>query len=285
MSLDRRLLTISGSRPQARSPTCGAPPREPRGSATRAKPRPSFALCSFPCIDEVRALPSPAVMLSATVPAVSGRGRRQTRWPLPPPALPNRSCSCRERNQARAPRGDQAPTGHVSSVLHAISQGGPSPSARNCGAGAPFAPTRWSLPRPFATMQAPRNPALCLGAYPTVVATECPEPPCPERVLPAPGCRRSYGLMRQTTTLPAPPVCPLRARSLQVLARPCWAMALPDIISATLVQVLGPTQARRRRRQLRDHPRPLPRLDCPTALQSGLECPGFDGALVCRSCQ
>ena len=44
---------------------------------------------------------------------------------------------------------------------HAICQGGPSPSARNCGAGAPFAPTRWSLPRPFATLQAPRNPAQC----------------------------------------------------------------------------------------------------------------------------
>ena len=56
------------------------------------------------------------------------------------------------------------------------------------------------------------------GAYPAVVATECPEPLCPKRVLPAPGRprrppggalpprRRSYGLMRQTTTLPAPPV-------------------------------------------------------------------------------
>ena len=54
------------------------------------------------------------------------------------------------------------PSPVLASVLHAISQGGPSPSARNCGAGAPFAPTRWSLPRPFATMQAPRNPALCL---------------------------------------------------------------------------------------------------------------------------
>ena len=45
-----------------------------------------------------------------------------------------------------------------------ISQAGlpPSPSARNCSAGAPFAPTRWSLPRPFATTQAPQNPALCL---------------------------------------------------------------------------------------------------------------------------
>ena len=50
--------------------------------------------------------------------------------------------------------------------------------------------------------------------------------------------------MRQTIPLPAPPVCPLCARSLQVVASPCWAMALPDIISATLVQVLGPIPRR-----------------------------------------
>jgi hypothetical protein len=43
------------------------------------------------------------------------------------------------------------PSPVLASVLHAISQGGPSPTARNCGAGAPFAPTRWSLLRPFAT--------------------------------------------------------------------------------------------------------------------------------------
>ena len=32
---------------------------------------------------------------------------------------------------------------------------------------------------------------------------------------------------------------PLRTWSLQVVAIPCWDLALPDIISATLVQVLG----------------------------------------------
>jgi hypothetical protein len=47
-----------------------------------------------------------------------------------------------------------------------------------------------------------------------------------------------------TIPLPAPPVSPLCARSLQVVASPCWAMALPDIISATLVQVLGPIPRR-----------------------------------------
>jgi hypothetical protein len=90
-----------------------------------------------------------------------------------------RACGCRDRSQARAPRGTQCsnwprflkplydpgrsdfPSPVLASALHAISQSGPSPSARNCGAGAPFAPSRWSLPRPFATMQAPRNPALC----------------------------------------------------------------------------------------------------------------------------
>ena len=100
--------------------------------------------------------------------------------PLPPPALPNRSCSCRDRSQARAPRGGSCsnwprflkplydpgrsdfPSPVLASVLHAISQGGPSPTARNCGAGAPFAPARWSLPRPFATTQAPQDPALRL---------------------------------------------------------------------------------------------------------------------------
>ena len=58
------------------------------------------------------------------------------------------------------------------------------------------------------------------GCGPTVVAAECPEPLCPERALPAPGRpreppggalpprRRSYGLMRQTTTLPAPRLAP-----------------------------------------------------------------------------
>ena len=88
------------------------------------------------------------------------------------------------------------------------------------------------------------------------MATECPEPLCPERALPAlgrprkppggalPPRRRSYGLMRQTIPLPAPPVFPLRTGSLQVLASPCWRMALPDIISATLVQALGPIPRR-----------------------------------------
>ena len=66
----------------------------------------------------------------------------------------------------------------------------------------------------------PAEPSSVSGCLPTVVATECPEPLCPERALPAPGRpreppggalpprRRSYGLMRQTTTLPAPRLSP-----------------------------------------------------------------------------
>ncbi len=44
---------------------------------------------------------------------------------------------------------------------------------------------------------------------------------------------RSYGLMRQTKTLPSIPV-PFVDGSSQVVANPCWEMVLPDVISASL---------------------------------------------------
>ena len=59
----------------------------------------------------------------------------------------------------------------------------------------------------------------------------------PGRALPL--RHRSYWLMRQTKTLPPVPV-PFADGSLQVVANPCWEMALPDVISEFLVQVLGP---------------------------------------------
>ena len=74
----------------------------------------------------------------------------------------------------------------------------------------------------------------------------CPEVLCLVKVLPLPGWRpappqqalpylhRSYDLMRQTKTLPLPTVATLVSGSLQVAARPCWVMALPDVISADL---------------------------------------------------
>ena len=46
--------------------------------------------------------------------------------------------------------------------------------------------------------------------------------------------------MRQTKTLPLTPALASFSGSLQVAASPCWEMALPDIISAILAQVLGP---------------------------------------------
>ncbi len=59
----------------------------------------------------------------------------------------------------------------------------------------------------------------------------------PGRALPL--RHRSYWLMRQTKTLPPVPV-PFADGSLQVVANPGWEMALPDVISRFLVQVLGP---------------------------------------------
>jgi hypothetical protein len=75
--------------------------------------------------------------------------------------------------------------------------------------------------------------------------TKCPEPLCLVKVLPLPEWRpaplqealpslhSSYGLMCQTKTLlPALPI-DSSGRSLQVVVSPCWALALPDVISAS----------------------------------------------------
>ena len=195
--------------------------------------------------------------------AADGRGRdgpSPLRARPAPAQIP--ACGSRDRNQARAPRGECSnwprflkplydpgrsdfPSPVLASVLHAISQGGPSPSARNCGAGAPFAPSRWSLHRPFATMQASRNPALCL------VRTRLSWPPSAQSPFARSGCypRRgglkaawrgvtpSSSLVRAHAPDHPPPRASaraLRAGSLQVLASRCWAMALPDVISAIL---------------------------------------------------
>ena len=192
-----------------------------------------------------------------------GRGRDSPslcRLGLPPAQIP--ACACRDRSQARAPRGAHSnwprflkplydpgrsdfPSPVLASVLHAISQGGPSPSARNCGAGAPFAPTRWSLPCPFATMQASRNPALRL------VRTRLSWPPSAQspfarngRYPPRGGLKAAWRGVTPSSSLvrahapdhppPRASARALRAGSLQVVASPCWAMALPDVISAIL---------------------------------------------------
>ena len=56
--------------------------------------------------------------------------------------------------------------------------------------------------------------------------------------------RRSYGLMRQTCCPPYGFGMASHARSLQVAASPCWAQALPDVISADpSLRVWTPTPA------------------------------------------
>jgi hypothetical protein len=55
---------------------------------------------------------------------------------------------------------------------------------------------------------------------------------------------RSYWLMRQTKTLSRPQFVALCHESLQVAARPCWELALPDVISSIFIWVLGPVPRR-----------------------------------------
>ena len=75
---------------------------------------------------------------------------------------------------------------------------------------------------------------------------KCPEPLCTAEALPPPRRRpappqealpslpRSYGLMRQTPSLPSPTVCALADGSWQVAASPCWERVLPDVVSTHL---------------------------------------------------
>jgi hypothetical protein len=116
-------------------------------------------------------------------------------------------------------------------------------------------PPRWSLPYPFATLQAPRNPALRLVRTRLSWPPSAQSPFARNRRYPRRdglkaawrGVTPSSSLIRAHAPDHHPPHASARALyagSLQVLASPCWAMALPDIISATLVQVLGPIPRR-----------------------------------------
>jgi hypothetical protein len=89
---------------------------------------------------------------------------------------------------------------------------------------------------------------LCLGAvsesHPGTAKR--PEPLCRVPVLPPRGWdelppgralplrRRSYGLMRQTSTLQPASAMPRTDGLCRLLPVPCWAQALPDVISANL---------------------------------------------------
>jgi hypothetical protein len=55
---------------------------------------------------------------------------------------------------------------------------------------------------------------------------------------------RSYGRMRQAKTLPSPQCVALGHASLQGAADPCWALALPDVLSSLFLWVLGPVPRR-----------------------------------------
>ena len=57
---------------------------------------------------------------------------------------------------------------------------------------------------------------------------------------------RSYGLMRQSSTLPLPMVSPLVNGSMPVAVSPGWEEDLPDVISASLsLRAWTPTPAAR----------------------------------------
>ena len=88
-------------------------------------------------------------------------------------------------------------------------------------------PSRLSVQDSPRSRQAPRAPLPDLRCYRPVRAVS----PRPRRALPP--RLRSYGLMRQTTSLRTTPVS-LAVRSLQVAVSPCWEMALPDVIPADL---------------------------------------------------
>ena len=83
----------------------------------------------------------------------------------------------------------------------------------------------------------PRAPSPLWGVtLPRVVS------PRPRPALPSP--RRYSGLMRQTSALSRPMHGGLVRESVQVAACPCWAEALPDVISSISVEVLGPVPRR-----------------------------------------
>ena len=66
--------------------------------------------------------------------------------------------------------------------------------------------------------------------------------PQPRPALPSP--HRSYGLMRQTSSLSRPTHHGLVRESVPVAAYPCWDEALPEVISPIYVEVLGPVPRR-----------------------------------------
>mgnify|MGYP001612456411 CR=1 FL=1 len=83
----------------------------------------------------------------------------------------------------------------------------------------------------------PRAPLPRWGVTPPGVVFAQPRPALP-------GPPRSYGLMRQTSSLSRPTHNGLVRESWQVAAYPCWDEVLPEVISPIYVEVLGPVPRR-----------------------------------------
>ena len=89
----------------------------------------------------------------------------------------------------------------------------------------------------YTAITVPRAPAPLWGVTPRRVVGPQPRP-----ALPSP--HRYYGLMRQTSPLSRPTHDGLVRESVQVAACPCWAEALPEVLSPICVEVLGPVPRR-----------------------------------------
>jgi len=83
----------------------------------------------------------------------------------------------------------------------------------------------------------PRAPLPRWGVTPRRVVCPQPRPALADPL-------RSYGFMCQTPSLSRPTHGGLARESWQVAAYPCWAEALPDVISLIGVEVLGPVPRR-----------------------------------------
>jgi hypothetical protein len=165
--------------------------------------------------------------------------RRLLRRLFPGPLSRTGRASCRDRNRARAPRGVLVPTGDVSRSPSTIPDGRISrvrfcprlctpflraglPPARETVVLAHPAPPRGGVCLAPSPRCRPRLTQLCVWCVPNCRGHRVPRAPLPgagvtrtrgglkaawRGVTPP---RRSYGLMRQATTLPAPRLAPVR---------------------------------------------------------------------------
>ncbi len=137
------------------------------------------------------------------------------------------------------------PSPVLTSALHHFSGVG-LPPHRRAQALARIHPIDTELAYPLASFPCAHTSSSMSGYARLHEAAECPEPLCPARALLLPGQphrspkralplhHRSYGLMRQTLSLPGPQVFPSVTESSQIATSPCCDKVLPDIIPAPL---------------------------------------------------